>query len=269
MTYILRDASVIQEVQDSTYSGYLDVLGLGGIGLINHREGHPGADLRVRQAIAYGVDPEAVNQRANDGLGIASSEILPETSRWYDGAEGIAFDPDQAKSLLDEAKADGYDGKLKYAAYNESQSQAAALAVQASLNSIGFEVTIDTAPGVPDYIQKIYMERDFDMARTSSLLIDEAPYQRLHALLASDSQNNAGGYEDAEMDQLLSNVQNATTDDAKREAISEIQQRANETVPFVSWGPVKSFIVWDSEVRGVKRNLDSIILFDTVWIGQN
>lgn len=271
MTYILGDEAVIKETQDADYSGYLDLVGMGSLGLINNREGHPGADVRVRQAIAYGVDPEAVNSRINNanGLGIGNSEILPENSRWYNDTEGIAFDPEKAKTLLDEAKADGYDGKLKYVAYAEPRAQASALASQAALNSIGFDVTIDTAGSVNDFIQKIYMEQDYDMARSSSLLIDEAPYQRLNAALASDSQNNSGGYKDAEMDQLLSDVKTALTADAKRDAISNVQIRINETSPFAVWGPQKVLVAWDKNVHGVKRNLDNIILLDTVWIESN
>src|SRR5699024_12244044 len=95
------------------YPGYLDIQGLGSIAPINNAEGRPGEDERVRQAIAYAIDPAAVNERSQDGRGIVSSEILPESSLFYTGAEGIEYDPDKARELLDEAKADGYDGKIE------------------------------------------------------------------------------------------------------------------------------------------------------------
>ncbi len=267
MAYILRNETVIKEAMESGSSGYLDVVGLGSLGLINNREGRPGADVRVRQAIAYGVDPEVINQRANNGLGIASSEILPETSTWHDDAEGIAFDPEKAKSLLAEAQADGYDGKLTYLTNNEPSAEAAALAVQAQLNSIGFDVNIDYAPNVTDLVRKLYVDHDFDLTRAAYQFMDEAPYLRLYAGLGSNSRNNASGSTDDEMDGLLSNVQTATTEDAKIEAISKVQERVNETSPYALWGPEKIFIAWDDSVHGVKRSADNMILFDEVWVG--
>src|SRR5699024_6631807 len=109
--YLFRDESVISEARDIGYTGYVDEIGLGTILAINNRDGYPGADVRVRQAIAYGVDPEAINERVNDGKGIASSEILPESSIYYSGDEGVDYDPDKARELPDEAKAHGNDGK--------------------------------------------------------------------------------------------------------------------------------------------------------------
>lgn len=266
MAYILGDEEVIADADDSGYSGYLDVVGLGSLALINNREGRPGSDVRVRQAIAYGVDPEAINERVNNGLGIASSAILPESSRWYDGAEGIAFDPEKAKELLDSAKSDGYDGKISYLTFNERRAQASALATQGALNSIGFDVSIDYASSATDLVRKLYVENDFDMTRSSYQFMDEAPYLRLAGGMESTSQNNAAGYSDATMDQLLSDVKTAITEDDKREALNQVQNHANETTPYAIWGPNKIFVAWDNNLHSVKRSSDNIILFDSAWI---
>ncbi|WP_305093584.1 ABC transporter substrate-binding protein [Prescottella sp. R16] len=266
--YLLRDEASIRDALAANYSGYLDIQGLGSLGMINTREGRPGADVRVRQAIAYGVDPEAINNRANDGLGIASSTIVPETSVWNSGAEGVPFDPEKAKQLLDEAKADGYDGKLTYLATSEKTNEAAALTTQASLNSIGFDVRIDYVNSVSDLVRKMYAEHDFDMTRGAFAFMDEAPYLRLYGGLGSDSRNNAAGYADPQMDTLLAAVKSATTADAKKDAIAQVQARANETVPYAVWGASKVFTAWDNNVHGVKRSADNIILFDETWVGQ-
>src|SRR5699024_9992223 len=70
MAYIFRDEEVIGETIAADYPGYLDIQGLGSLAPINNAEGRPGADVRVRQAIAYAIDPAAVNERSQDGLGI-------------------------------------------------------------------------------------------------------------------------------------------------------------------------------------------------------
>ena len=266
MAYFNIDEAVIQDVQDAEYSGYFDNVGLGAFGTINNREGRPGADVRVRQAIAYGIDPEVLKDRVGEGIGVASSEILPDSSAWYTGVEGIEFDPEKAKSLLDEAKADGYDGKLSYLAFAQPRAQASALSVQGQLNAIGFDVTIDTAGSVTDLIRKQYIESDFDIVRSSGQFMDEAPYLRLYSALGSDSADNSSGYVDAEMDELLADLQTATTDDDKRDLMDKIQERVNETSPFAIWAPSKIFVAWDSDIHGVKRSADNIMLFDTTWV---
>ncbi|MCL2533484.1 MAG: ABC transporter substrate-binding protein [Nocardiaceae bacterium] len=268
MAYFLRDEAAIRDALNAGYSGYLDIQGLGALGMINTREGRPGADVRVRQAIAYGVDPQAINQRANEGLGIASSKLVPDSSRWSSGAEGVPFDPDKARQFLNEAKADGYDGKLTYLATSEKSAEAAALAAQASLNSIGFDVQIEYVNSVTDLVRKLYVEHDFDMSRAAFAFMDESPYLRLYGGLGSDSRNNASGYADPQMDALLVDVKTATTDDAKKDAIAKVQARANETIPYAVWGPSKVFVAWDGDIHGVKRSVDNIVLLDQAWIGQ-
>ncbi|RVW08484.1 ABC transporter substrate-binding protein [Prescottella agglutinans] len=268
MAYILRDEATIRDALNAGYGGYLDVQGLGALGMMNTREGRPGADLRVRQAVAYGVDPQAINQRANDGLGIAGSTLVPDSSRWSSGAEGVPFDPDKARQFLNEAKADGYDGKLTYLSPTEKSAEAAALAVQASLNSIGFDVRIEYVNSVTDLVRKLYVEHDFDMTRSAFAFMDESPYLRLYGGLGSESRNNASGYADPQMDALLVEVKTATTDEAKKNAIAKVQARANETIPYAVWGPSRVLTVWDDDVHGVKRTADNILLLDGAWIGQ-
>lgn len=266
MTYILRDEGVIKQVLAEGYSGYLSPTGQNGIGTINNRVGRPGADVRVRQAIALGVDPEAINTRANNGLGTASSELVPESSRWFNNADGIPFDPEKAKALLDQAKAEGYDGKLRYLTTSEPGQQATALTVQASLNSIGFDVIIDYATDVTDLVRRVYRDHDFDMTRGGAPVGDEAPYINLYNSMASDAKNNASGFADPEMDTRITAVQTALSEDAIRDAISNVQEYANQTVPYVIWGPASVLTAWDKRIHGVKRNITDIMFFDDAWI---
>ncbi|PTR19864.1 peptide/nickel transport system substrate-binding protein [Rhodococcus sp. OK519] len=265
MTYILRDEQVISRALGDGYAGFLSPTGQNGIGVINSRPERPGSDVRVRQAIAYGVDPEAINQRANAGLGTASSELVPEGSRWHNGTEGIPADPDRARQLLDEAKADGFDGHISYLSTHDPSQQATALTVQAALQAIGFDVTVDYATDTTDLVRKVYRDHDFDLTRGGAPIGDEAPFLNLYGSMGSDSRNNATGFADPDMDRLLLEVQTAPTDDDKREAISNVQRYANETVPYVLWGPAPVLTAWEPTVHGVKRTVTDIILFDTAW----
>ncbi len=68
-----------------------------------------------------------------------------------------------------------------------------------------------------------------------------------------------------EMDRLLLAVQTAPTDDAKRDAIGDVQRYANETVPYVLWGPAAVLTAWEPTVHGVKSTVTDIMLFDDAW----
>ncbi|CAM3226806.1 ABC transporter substrate-binding protein [Prescottella defluvii] len=265
MTYILRDERVISQALGDGYAGFLSPTGQNGIGVINSRPGRPGSDVRVRQAIAYGVDPEAINQRANAGLGTASSELVPEGSRWYSGTAGIVADPARARQLLDEAKADGFDGRISYLSTHDPSQQATALTVQAELQAIGFDVTVDYATDTTDLVRKVYRDHDFDLTRGGAPIAEEAPFLNLYGSMGSDSRNNATGFADPEMDRLLLEVQTAPTDDDKREAIGNVQRYANETVPYVLWGPAPVLTAWETTVHGVERTVTDIMLFDSAW----
>lgn len=269
MAYILLDEAVIKDTLDRGYAGFRDIQGLGQTLVMNQREGRPGADLRVRKAVAYGVDPTAFNDRAHNGLGIADSNLLPATSRWTSTVDGVPYDPEKAKEFLDEAKADGYDGKLSLLTPTEQFSMQAALTVQASLNAIGFDVSLDTVGTPADSSRRVFADRDFDMVRTAFAFLDDAPLLRLQGSMMSDSSNNPQAYADAEMDQLIRGVQTALTDDEKNAALSQVQQRMNDTIPYAVLGPMSALTAWNDNVHGVERTVDNVWLFGTAWLSKN
>jgi peptide/nickel transport system substrate-binding protein len=72
-------------------------------------------DLRVRQAVAYGTDRQAMIEQATDGLGQILDTLTPPGHPLYPPADMVTvydYDPDQARHLLDDAGwllgADGY-----------------------------------------------------------------------------------------------------------------------------------------------------------------
>lgn len=265
MTYLLRDPAVIEQIEAAGWPGYRDTQGQGAIAFINQRAGRPGEDVRVRQAIALAVDPEVINQRATQGKGEASAEIFPTTSKWHSAVEPLPVNPKLARDLLAEAKAEGYDGKLTYVTVAEPSAQAAALATQAMLGAVGFEVTIDYTNSVTDLVRRLYADHDFDIARGGLNLIDDAPYLRLYDGLGSDSGDNASGYANLVMDGLLEDLLVAQSDEERQEIIDQIQRQVNETLPYLVWGPAQVRVVWTEQVHGVDRTVDNILLLDDAW----
>lgn len=117
-------------------------------------------DVRVRQAIAYGTDRQAMVDNIYAGKSSVMHTFIPPSGWAYAGDENItiyAYDPDQARALLDEAGwvpgADGIrekDGrrlslKVNFTAGNAMRERFAQL-FQQNMRQIGIEIIIDPLP---------------------------------------------------------------------------------------------------------------------------
>lgn len=261
----MRTLTPILDLIESGYPGFVDIPSLGYIANVNMAPGRPGSDVRVRQAMALAVDPETLNTRVNNGKGLPGQEIFQDTSRWHNDVAPIGVDPAKAKELLDQAKADGYDGKITFLSIQEPSAQATALAIQAMLNAVGFDAQIEYVTGAGDLVKRMYADHDYDMSTAALSLAEADPYERLYTGIKSGGRNNATGYSDPEMDALLDKLGVATTDDDKKAVLAQIQERANETVPWQVWGNVAALDVWNQNVHGLEQSLDGIVLFDGAW----
>lgn len=104
----------------------------------NCTEGKPTADVRVRQAIAYAIDTVAVAEAAYGDGGTAATTISNRTDiEWEDSMADLdplyAYDPEKAKSLLEEA---GYGDGLELTIITDSTKDGAKDAIQVIQNQL-------------------------------------------------------------------------------------------------------------------------------------
>nr|MBM4733048.1 ABC transporter substrate-binding protein [Prescottella equi] len=260
--FLRGNPQAIYDTIDAGYPGSFSILNSGGAELVNNREGRPGADVRVRRAIALAIDPELVGQRGDNGLGLPGKAMFNDLSRWATDVEGVPFDPDAARKLLDEAKADGYDGKLNYIVLQEPSEQAIGLAVQSLLQAVGFTVNIINANNAGDIVKQVYVQRDYDMAHAGIGLYEAIPYLGLDTTLSATSTANFAGYSNPQMEVLLDKLQAADGDDQIRGVLAEIQTLWNETVPSVPVSSVMIYVAWQQNVGGVVPTATGIMLLD-------
>ena len=267
VAYIRGLTSAINSAKSAGYPGYMDVLNAGSAEIINNREGRPGSDVRVRQAIGYALDPELIDQRAENGEGLPGSELFGKTSQWHVDTPGIAYDPAKAKELLTQAKADGYNGKLNYIVLSEPKDHAIGLAVQSLLQAVGFEVNLILANNAGDIVQNVYVKNDFDLAHAGIGLYESIPDLGLFSTTNSTSKSNTAGYANPAMDQLIAELQQTKDNASALAVISKIQSLWNETVPSAPVGGLSSFWAWQKNVHGVVPTATGIMLFDQAWMG--
>lgn len=264
-TAYLRDAAVVEKARDKGISGMMLATGLGDNLWINTREGSPGADPRVRQAINYAFDPEAYVERTLNGAGLPTKSMFAESSPWYTGVTPPAADAEKAKALLEEAKADGFDGKISYSHAADASSQAGAVAIKAMLEAVGFKVTLDPVRSVADQVQKLYVDHDYDLAVGATTIPDEDPYSRLAGALGSQSPSNATGYASKEMDALLTQLQAADSPETGKATMTKIEELWDTDAPGISIAAGGTFQPWNDDVHGISPTTETMFLYDKAW----
>lgn len=104
-------------------------------------------DIRVRQAMNYAIDREAIANDLLHGTAVPAYQTFAEASLFYDPADNVySYDPDLARELLDEAGySEGVDLTVGYITAGSGSMQARAMneALQAQLAQVGIRVTFD------------------------------------------------------------------------------------------------------------------------------
>lgn len=262
----IDDAQVLHRLRERGFAHHSEALG--GQGLqINQNEGAPTQHLEVRQAILHALDPEVIDQRVNDGVGLATSKLFGENSLYHTDVEGPEVDTEKAAQLVADAKAaHGWDGKVRLTCTEAQADQA--ISVKTLLDAVGFEVQIERVPTTGDLIQRVFIDRNFDMACWTVQLFDAAPWVKLDRMLRNGSPSNIIGYNNPEMEAALAELRVAPNLDAKKRVIGEIQQIWNETAPFAVIRSGEPSIAWRDEVRGLTFTQETIVYFDKAYIAR-
>lgn len=264
----VRSPDVVDQAVKEKHPGELSLSSLGSVVNINNREGRPGHDVRVRKAIALALDPKIDYDRTYGGKGLPGKELFPPESKWHSSVKPLGVNLEDAKKLVKEAKADGFDGQLTYMDGTDPVSRTQSVATKAMLERVGFTVKFDFVPSIADQIKKSQIDHDYDLGRGALSASEGDPYHRMQTALNSKSFGNAYGYANPDMDKLLAQLQASTTDEATQTALDGIAKLWNETVPSVVMGASAAFAGWGKNVHGVVPTDERMTLFGEAWIGK-
>jgi len=207
------------------------------LGLNNEKK--PFTDKRVRQALNYAVDKDAIVRDVLKGTGAPSKgPVLPGT--WGDEARLKAFpyDPERAKKLLAEA---GYPGGFSTTLWvpesgSGMQSPVAmSTVIQSNLKAVGVNVALQTMEWGA-FLAKL-RTKEQEMFALSWMAGAEDPdlvmYPLLHSSQWTPNGPNRAMYRNARFDELLSQAR-AITDQAKRaEMYREAQRILHDDPPWI------------------------------------
>lgn len=263
-TFVNRPNDAKELIDDGT-SGYVTMSAGYGAALINVAEGRPGADPRVRMAMQMAVNTPELLERSHQAPGIGDSTLFPSYSRWHTDTSGLAYNPDAARQLLDEAKADGYDGRLEYIKSSSPVEQNSALAFEAMLEAVGFQVDVNLVNSTTDQVRLVAVDKDYDVAGWGLSFREADPYPKMYAMMHSQGPQTYGMHTSDEMDALLDEFQQKASLDDKRDVMDRIQQQINTDVPFLVFNAIPEVVVWNDNVHGVLGNANSMMLFSEAW----
>lgn len=266
--YLRQDDIVVDAVKNG-WPGSMNAASGVRIINLNARKGTPTSDVRVRRAINLTIDAATYLQRTTGASDLADRSLMADFSTWSTDVPPVKTDVAAAKKLLDEAKADGFDGKIRYLGQSDATSKAGAVAIKAMLEAVGFEVQLDLVNTIADQVKKIYVDGDFDLALGSTSIPDADPYSRLFVALQSTSGSNPGRYANPEMDRLLDELKGASDPEAGEATMAAIEKLWKEDVPYVNMAGGAFFEAWGKNVHGIQPTSETAVLFDEAWISKD
>jgi peptide/nickel transport system substrate-binding protein len=226
----------------------------------------PTADVRVRKAVQAAIDPKVVNDRAWGGKGLASNALLPKEFPWDPAVPAPAYDTNEAKRLVEEAKRAGWNGSIRLLSPSDSVNSNLGLAVKTMLEQVGMQVTYANQKESPAFITQVVVDQDFDVAVPWSLSIsdDDGAYNSLFNNLHSPGARS--GYTTPDMDAAIDALRRATNDDDKRAAYKRITEIYYRDAPGAILAARPTATVHIPRLRGFQQSATAITLFDKVWL---
>ena len=190
-------------------------------------------DVRVRKALAYSIDRELLVDKVTKCGQIPAYSFTPPGSNGYEPKTQIPFDPELAKSLLEDA---GYSDenpfpKLEILFNTNEDHRKIALAIQQMWQvNLGIEIELVNQ----DW--KVYLNRemigDFQISRAGWIGDYEDPNTFLD-LMRPNRGNNKTGWENKEYDELVEKANTINNQSERYEMLYKAEEILIDNMPII------------------------------------
>ena len=260
--HILADVSVqtIPAIKSDPNLVVVTQPGLVVSGVAMTNDAKPFNDKRVRQALNYAVDKDAINKSLYQGLAVQLTAPLPSSQwGWDDSLKGYGYDPEKAKKLLaDAGYPNGFECELlSYSSprgYNPAGPELA-VAVQGYLAKVGVKANIRKQE-MAAFLAEVRSGKYTQMFLTGFSGDNGDPDNFLWNLFGSPGMPVAdtSHYKNAEVDKLLIEGRRVT-DQAKRiEIYKKAQKIILDDAPWIFVNQTLQVRVTRKEVKGFQLN---------------
>lgn len=220
----------------------------------------PLADKRVRHAIGYAIDRDAIIKYLRRGLAQPAVSVVPPTS-WAYASDAFQFthDPARARGLLDEAGYRDPDGEgplprlhltLKVSTNEFYRLQAAV--IQQDLRAVGIELDVRSYEFAT--LAKDVASGNFQLVTLQWVGISDPDMLRrvFHSKQMPPSGFNRGFYSNPEVDRLIDEATAASDLETRKRAYQEVQRRVAEDAPYISLWYKTNVAVAQHELTGIR-----------------
>jgi peptide/nickel transport system substrate-binding protein len=228
----------------------------------------PFNDVRVRQAMAYAIDRDAIVKEIFGGLAKVAHSLVPSNAFGYvDTYDIYRYNPDRAKRLLTEAGVSNLTFTFSYGAGRYLMDKEVVEAVQAQLAKIGVTMRINQMEwGQYSAMLRLPLDRNpsqmtFTWWRTVNGDADSAIGIYSKAELPPGG-NNVPFYTSDEFERLYAAQQGETDQERRRSEIRAMQQVLMQDLPAIPMYQQPIFWATRKNVIGYAKHVTSI---STTW----
>jgi peptide/nickel transport system substrate-binding protein len=224
--------------------------------------------LKVRQALIAAIDPKIMNDRVYQGKGTVDGGLFKKEFPWYSAdAATFKYDADAAKKLVAEAKAEGWNGKVRILCANTQAGKDTALVAETMWKSVGIEVETNVQLATPDQVLEVTTKKNFDVACWGySIGHDEGSVNTLNSNLRTPGSATRAGYSSPEMDGLIAEARRASTDEQKTAVYKKVQDLYVKDAVSYPFGAIEEYVAWSKKVHGPVGSQQTVVHFDKAWI---
>jgi peptide/nickel transport system substrate-binding protein len=167
------------------------------------------------------------------GHGEVTDGFVMKSSPLYDdGKETIAYDPDGAKELLQEAGWDSSTTLQYYVSSSDDTAVKAAQVIQQELSEVGISININTVDF--DTLMSVGGTDDVDVFSVQYTITPNDFYADELGLVDTEGTSWTGGWTDPDVDTALQSTQTAKDDDELKKYYREIDDKMISDVPMFS-----------------------------------
>ncbi|MGP1419689.1 MAG: ABC transporter substrate-binding protein [Sphaerochaetaceae bacterium] len=209
---------------------------------------------KVRQAICYAVDKNAIVDAVYSGIGtVATGPIPPSVWGYASDTPQFEYNPQKAKQLLAEAGfGSGFSAEIKTS--NSQVRVDIAEIVQQFLKDVGINLKVTTLENAT-YLNDI-VDANVQMFilgwETTTLDADYGLYETYHSGMPTWS--NTTGFYDAEVDKILEAARVCLDPVERKELYRQAQSKIIEGAPCVFLWDKENILVTTSHVHGITMN---------------
>ncbi|HXG36810.1 MAG TPA: peptide ABC transporter substrate-binding protein [Dehalococcoidia bacterium] len=223
----------------------------------------PFTDPRVRQAVAYGINKDAIISGFLSGRAVrADSPIPPGTWASTNDLKTYNFDPAKARSLLDEAgwTTDGRsvrrkgDERLEFALITDSDPLRRAIAQEIARELLDIHVGVTVFPlGSTDLVRDFLLPLQYQAAIFGfDPGYDPDPYPAWHSSQTLLHGLNLAGYVSNTNDKILEEARETTDQERRRNLYIQFQKNfAEDGTSVLLYYPVYTYVL-DKSLRNVQ-----------------